>query len=457
MRLRLFISSGIWDYLLVCILALALNYAVLSGFDSTIQLRSNFLLQIAVLLPLFAIMFAGSWSKRFLLFASIAAALWFVVVMVVSIAFSSVDIFAEGQVNDVEGNYSIFGFATLLTGILTYLLTRRFATAVAYLVFGLLVCGCVQFLFGTWLEAEGGLVDFAVFLSAAIVMIVYQRYRSEAAKADFLVRPAFAMAFIQGLIMAAACLVLGFLSWVFVVSPLGFGTPVFEPFSRTIMRPVVEYSGIYDQNQVENLQNQSDSTNDNQSESQQNAEGGTNTSSSTQSVADNPLFQLVQSIVSFNSEDWDESLDPTSAEQAELKKLLVWVVPSILILCIVFGRIGLRFARLRKWGKLPKKSRVQNTYHFLAKRLSKLGFKRLPQTTPLEFAFNQQNAMVPFTKGTGKTDFVDITLIYQRAAFGHEDITDEEWNRVKRYYMSFFNNAHAWVGNVRWLWYFWRI
>lgn len=461
MKLRLFLRSSIWDFLLVCVIATSMNYVILSGFDSADQLRFDFLLQAAIDLPVIAILFAGSWSKRFMAYAAGATAVAFIAVMGIGIALTpgDVEMFVDGSVNDVDGNYAIFCFAVFLTAVVVYLLTRRVMTASILFVLGLLICASVQFLFSSWLIEEGGVIVFLAFLLASGSMIVYQRYRTEAVKVDILVKPAFFMAFLQGLLTMAICVGLGLAGWMLLIVPLQIDAPNIEPFSREIQRPVVEYSGTFDQLVVEDPNLKSRHLSDNISETQQNAEGGTvpNPVPDESAPTNNPLTQLVQSMMTFNSEDWTEDFDPSSVEQMKADFVILPVVIAIAIVLIVTLRRLMRIIRLKRWEKFDCGKRVQFVYGYLLRSLGKLGFKHSVSATPLEYAFDQQEAMVPFTRGTGKVDFIDVTLIYQKAAFGMKDISRQEWEKVERYYKRFFKNARDWVGSIRWIWYFWRV
>lgn len=458
MRLKLFLQASFWDLLLVVAASLGLSYAVLSGFESTLGLRAAWPLLLALIVPTALALFAGAWSKRAVPAAAVAVAVIGGVALAVAVAAmpEGVSVLADGAANDVEGNYAIFVAVVMAVTLAVFLLSRRPAGAVALLVAGVVVCGAVQFLFRQWLAEEGGALCFAVVLAATGAEVVFQRYRARAAAVDVLARPAFAMAFAQAVMLVILCVGAGAAVWGLVLAPLNLPAPTIKPFERTIARPVVEYSGIYDESLVENPDRESERT-DEENETQDNAAGGSEATEDQSTAPDDPWTQFVQSVTVFNPDDWTEEFAPVSVEMAQLGFLVPLVVALLAVVAVLLARHSMRFVRLRRWQSLSPDERVVAAYGYLVGAFAKLGLAKPPQVTPLEFAFDQSRAMVPFTRGTGRTDFIEVTLIYQRAAYGAGAVTEEDWRQVERYYRAFFGNARAWVGPARWLKYFWTI
>lgn len=137
--------------------------------------------------------------------------------------------------------------------------------------------------------------------------------------------------------------------------------------------------------------------------------------------------------------------------------LFVLVFILALIVGLVLLRISRRGARLRKMAGEPLDRQVIFLYGFLLSRFDRLKMGKPPASTPLEYAYDFRRKFVAFTRKTGKVDFVKVTLVYQRAAYGSEPVSQEDFDDVRRYYRAFFGNAHRYMGTLKWLWKFWRI
>ena len=134
-RMRLWLQSSALDFLLVLVVSVALVYTVSYGFYSAEAYRGNVLLLAGLCLPLLLVLFAGSWSKRAVLFSALGALALSCVYIGAATALSpDPALFAEGGVNDAAGNYTIFAIVLCVTTILTYLLSRR--TAILSLLAG---------------------------------------------------------------------------------------------------------------------------------------------------------------------------------------------------------------------------------------------------------------------------------------------------------------------------------
>lgn len=458
-RTGLFLRSAIPDFALCCAVAMGVGYAVLSGFDATLGMRGMLGLQFAVVGAMLAVLFAGSWSKGARA-ASVVGALA-LVVAVLTAAWAAmpdgVSVMADGGVNDVEGNYVVFATVELAVAVLCYAVSRRPGGAVFLAVAAVLACAVVQYLFRDWLSSEGGMAAFLVVACASLALAVYQRYRAGVASSDRLSSPAFGTALATGLAVAALCLGGAGLAYVGVIEPLGLGTPVIKPFEHRIVRPVVEYTGAYDQYQVEDPNKFSSLLSDDAEETSQNAEGGASPQEDSEDSSSSPLTSLVQSLTAFSEDSWSETFDAVTTERPAWTWALA--VLGVLAACalVVLARVLWRTVRLRRIERMPAAEQAVRLYEFLAGRFARLGLGRPPQSTPLEYAYDFRRRMVPFTRGTGKVDLVRLTLAYQRAAYGTGDVTEDDLAAMKRYYRAFFGNARRYVGALRWLWKFWRI
>lgn len=458
-RARLFLGSAIPDFLLCAALAFGVGYAVLSGFDATLGLRNELGLQLVAVCAPLAVLFAGSWSKAARAASIVGTAVLAAMGMGAALSMmpEGVPVFADGALNDVEGNYPVFVAVELVVAVVVFALSRRPGSTLFLAVAAVFACAAVQYLYRDWLAAEGGLAAFLIVLCASIALAVYQRYRASAVASDRLARPAFASAALSGLAVAVLCAGLAGAAYVGIVEPLNLGTPVFKPFEYRIIHPIVEYTGTYDQYMVEDPNKFSSLLSDKEDETTQNTESGMSPEQDSETTANNPLTQFVQSLTVFSSDSWTESFDAVTIEQAQWGALLAALALIAAIALAIALRVRWRTVRLRRIERKPPAEQAVCLYGFFLSRFKRLKLGRPAQSTPLEYAYDFRRRMVPFTRGTGKVDFVRVTLVYQRAAFGSGDVTEEDLAAMKRYYRRFFGNAHRYVGTLKWLWKFWRI
>lgn len=458
-RAGLFLRSVVPDFLLCAAVALGVGYAVLSGFDATLALRDEPALQVGVVCAMLAVLFAGSWSKGARAASLAAAAALFAggIAVALSLMPEGTAVMLDGSLNDAEGNYPVFVAVELLVAVLAYALSRRPAGALLSAVLAVSACAVVQYLYRDWLSAEGGMAAFLVVLCASIAQAAYQRYRASARESDRLASPAFASAALFGLVVAALCAGIAGAAYVGVVEPLGLGTPVLKPFEHRIVHPVVEYTGVYDQYLVEDPSRFSSLLGDKADETAQNSEDGSVPQEDSESAADNPLVQFVQSLTVFSDDDWTESFDAVTTERMRWGALAAVLAFVALCALLVVARVRRRTALLRRIERKEPAEQAICLYEFLLSRFARLKLEKPAQLTPLEYAYDFRRRMVPFTRGTGKVDFVRVTLVYQRAAYGSGEVSEEDLDALKRYYRSFFGNARRFVGTPAWLWKFWRI
>lgn len=456
-QLRVFLRASACELVLALMLSVGLCYAVLSGFDATMALRERLGLQTLVAGGMLAVLVAGSWSRGARAASIGGAVVYAAAALAVATALSSEPPLIEGTLNDVEGNYAVFAAVMVVVPLLVYLLSRTRAGCVALVLASTLCCGAVQFLFREWAAQEGGLIDFLVVLVSSVALLVYRRYRIGIAGVDHGSRPAFGQAALLGLGASACAAVVASMVFALVIAPLNLDTPILKPFEHRIVPPVVEYTGGYDQYLVENPDEFTSLLNEKEEATTRNAEGGATPDDEETPAPSNPLISFLRGVTTFNDDSWEETFDASTIERLRLGALLVALLVVLAAIVAVALRIRWRDVRLRKIAALPAGEQVVYLYDFIMGRLDRLGLGRRAAATPLEFAFDSRRALVPFTRGTGQVDLVQVTLIYQRAAYGSGAVSDDDLDRVRRYYRAFFGNAHRQVGTPRWLVLFWRV
>lgn len=454
-----FLRAMGYDFALVIVLATALSYAVLSGFEATMNLRMNIGLSALLGGIMLVMLYAGSWSRSLRVVSIVGAVVYAAICIVVAIALAgdATPVIVDGAVNDVEGNYAIFVVVVLTVAVLCYLLSRTRPGMIVLAVLAVFCCGVVQFLFRDWSSQEGGLVVFLVVLCASVALYIYRRYYIGVTKSEHNERVVFGQAALLGLGISALAIALSGLAFSLVIAPMNLSTPLLKPFEYYIIPPITEYTGAYDQYLVENPDEFSSLLNEREDATTQNAKGGSVPDEEQVDKATNPFITFLQSIAIFSEDDWSEDFDPVSIERMRFALLVLLLLFVLATLAVIIARIRVRDRRLRKLEDKPLSERVVFLYEFLLTRLDRLGLGKPETSTPLEFAFDSRRNLVPFTRRTGQVDFVKVTLVYQRAVYAGGDVSEEDYDCVRRYYRAFFNNAHRHVGTPRWLWKFWRI
>lgn len=179
-RAQLFMRAAVGDFLLVLVVSVGLVLAVSYAFNSVPDVRGNVLVVAAIAIPLLAVLFAGSWSKRAIAPACAGAIAYAVVVIAACTALtpSNVPLFVDAQINDDPESPLIFGVVALVVPAAVYLLSRRRAGVIVLLVAAVIALGSVQFLYRDWATAEAGVPVSLVVIAALFALLVFQSYRT---------------------------------------------------------------------------------------------------------------------------------------------------------------------------------------------------------------------------------------------------------------------------------------
>lgn len=457
-RLRLWLQSSALDFALVLVVSVALAYTVSYGFYSAEAHRGNIALLAGVAAPLLLVLFAGSWSKKAVLLSAAGTVVLCGAYIGAAVSLSPDSaLFAGGGVNDVAGNYTIFAIVLCVTVIVTYLLSRRTAGLVFLLVFGVLACGIVQFLWREWIPDLAGIPAFlAVFLGTGM-LFVYQCYRQSVYSANRVKRTSFLGAFGYSALIGVVCVAVaaGVFAAVEAVAP---GTIEFKPFETHVSPPLDELSNDYEKKD-DDSDDSSDETNESERETSETGEGGEDSGVGGLGLLQNTfVYDAALSMAGYDPDDPDQNIDNIAFLIVTWELAITGVLLCLLALGIVLFWRYRRTLRLKRLaGKTPE-YQAWYLYTFLIERFRRLKLAKPEHLTPLEFAVGFSKPMLPFTRGTGGVDFVDVSSLYQDAALGGRKLRGDELNDIHTYYRAFFKNARSYVGWPKWvLWKFWRI
>lgn len=459
-RLSLFLQSAVFDLVLALVASAAVVFTVSYAFDSAAALRGNVALIAAVCLLVLLPMYAGSWSKRAL---APAIAVTVIVCIGVVAVFGAMqpagtELFVDGTVNDVPENYVIFAFVLVVVPVIVFLLSRRTAGLFFLLALVVVACGAVQFLYRDWLAAQPGVPAFLAVFAAVCMMFVYQTYRSSVVSAKRAKKPVFGRVFAFSALISAVCVGVACAVFFCVVNPLGLATPDIKPFKDYYQKPLVEYTGVYTEQQVDNLDMKTSSLSDEWKDTSRQGEGGSDVNTPDDLISSDPLTGIAQKLEGFDASEWAEQFQTVGYNVFEPQNIIAILLVIAAVVAVVLLQRRRRSARLKRWRTLPSGEEACAIYDFVTKRLGRLGFKKNDSLTPLEHAMAQRKELAPFSHGTGGVDFMQFTLLWQRACYGGLELTPEQLGAMERYYRAFFANAKAQTGKLKWaLWRYWRI
>ncbi len=459
-RRALFLRAAFFDFLLALLVSTALVFTVSYGFESAADLRGNVLLEAGVCAAMLAVLYAGGWSKRAMVFSAATYLAASVVLMAVFSALmpSGTELFSNGAVNDVSDNYVVFAFILAAVPLVVYLLSRRTWGVAVLLLLGALACGTVQFLYREWMTDQPGIAAaMAVYVGIGALFVV-QGYRQGVLKARRVKETAFLQAFLFGIAMSVLCVLAATGLFAGVISGLGFGTVNIKPFEDYYSKPIVYYEGVYDEQQIEDPDKPTNQTNDETKETDENTDASEEQESDNSS-GDSDSPSAVQSIMNvLDQNDWNQQFEAISYQIPLSAKILLALVPPALIALAVWLRLRVRKRRLQKLADKPLSERTVALFDFFVDRFEKLGIERPESQTPMEFAIASNLRLAPYARNASNTNFLDLTLAYQRAVYGEGDVGEEQYARAVDYYRAFFKNAHRQTGTAKWiLWRFWRI
>ena len=460
-KLNLFLRATLFDFMLVLVVSTCLTIAVSFGFESAPNLRTNVLLVTGITAPMCVLLFAGSYSKRAIPVSVVLCIAYGIALLAVlqSMAPSDVPLFVDNAVNDTGDNYFVFGLVVAIVPVLVYLLSRRRAGVFVLFVCGALACQLTQFMFRDWADTEPALAISLIAYVCMAAMFVFQSYRSSIYQARRLKQTHFAGVSAYAMLIAGICLGAGALVFFVIIAPAGLSTPGIKPFQEYFERPTIEYSGIYTEQEVENPDIVTNKTNDEVQKTNQDAKGGVDNQSpqDDNSQGANPISTTLQQFSNFDLNDWQEMFDTINYNQLALNAALLLIPLIALFVLVVWLFHRRRAKRLEKIANEDPAYRVWFLWAFLEERLRRLGIEKPDTLTPMEYALASRNVMLPFNRGTGGVDYLQLTLIYQRAVYAGANVSEDDYKKFESFYNAFFANAKRVSGKIKWLWRFWRI
>ena len=451
----LFLKGAVPDFILTLVVAVALVSAASYGFESAPALTSNYPLIAGYSALLMLPMEFGAYSKRTLAPGIVLTVLFAVVVIGLGVAQTPADVplFADGWVNDVAQNYVIFYCVLVIVVIVVFLLSRSKAGLVVLLLASILCCSFVQFLFREWSSQANGLGTSVAALLGVCALFVYQGYKAGIMGAQRAKKTRFIGAALFSVVVALLCVGAGAGLYYGIVRPVSPSTLQIKPFQEIYAQPTIEYMGVSGYTFIE-----SDKDTNNQNDIQQNTNQNKEQKDNQNGTVGEAYAAITKALDSLDPENWEASFDPVAFQKAAFTALWTVLGCAAVMALLVTLRRRYRKTRLQKIASMGKAQQIARLYEYFLKRLKILKVERAVSLTPLEFALGSRRVLQNFDDTEHDVDFVRVTDIYQRACFGAEPVSEDEYDEVIGYYWAFFKNAYAYSGKFRWVFFrFWRV
>lgn len=459
-RLRLFVQSSVFDFLLVLLVSVALVFTVSFGFHSAWDYRGNVGLITAMVAPVLLALYAGSWSKRAVAVSAAATVVVAVAVVAVAVALSPEPLFTDAGISDTPGSYGIFAMIAVAVPVVVFLLSRRTVGLVFLLLASVLACGVIQFLYREWIVEQPGIPAAVAVMFGLGMMFVYQCYRQSVYSANRVKRTSFLGAFAFSALVGAVCVLVGAGVFYGVVAATDLTTPEVKLFESYVSPPVSDQARDYERMSIQGDET-SDNTGEETDDTGEQGEGESAVQSGQAMLESTIVGRLAMQFAGVSPSVDDEDSD-LGAQDWQLALQLMWLIYLVLALVVVVAFLVFwrrrREMRLRRAAKRSNAYQAWYLYTFLLERFRRVGIRKPAQLTPLEFAVSAAKAMHPYTRDAGGVDFVEVTSLYQDAAFGGYEPSDDEIERVRGYYRAFYKNAFKATPWPKWVfWRFWRL
>ncbi len=438
MKVRDYLSSAIWDLVLCLCMSVCLVITTCEGFYVPASVQFGYVRIILLCLLLCAILVFAAFNKRTVIIGGIA----FVVVAAFLVGIGIFGTARTDLTQDIEANEMTFYLILVGSCLVVFLLSRLRIGSVILLVIGCVDCAAIQFLYLQWL-----LPEFIIFVVAAVINLMFRNYLrsvrdSQTAHTSFVAMVATAA------VICALAVGAGFGIFYGIIAPLNPPARELILITDYKARPEIEIEATEDllellEDQLSNEEPEEDeSTNvpeeDEGDESPEENEGDLETAEETGGLSgtDDGNNRNTQNI--------------TYERIIALGFLILLLIFLIFVLPILIKRY-LRTRRYRRMCALEPRLSAIEFYVFFVKRFGKVGLAKVKDDTPREYVEHIAPYLILFDEAAENADFASLTGIYERAAYGHADPSEEEIEQFKRYYKPFFRSCRKRVGTPKFL------
>jgi hypothetical protein len=441
MGFRAYLKASLIDYLLCVLLSVATSSIIFYGFYVSPDLQFNSLLTIGFCAAVLVCVFLAGYNKRTTLVGTIALATIAVVALVLVVVLSG----GSSVLSDSEDNPAVYFMVLSIVSLAVFLLSRQLWGLAVLTTLVVFSTALVEFLYDfTYIT------NVAAMLLALGCLCIYRAYlirlRKTATKKAVL---------LWATVTALVCCVVAFAGafgiYAVVIEPLNPPAQEVKLFVRYYALEELYVRGtnaelaITDPNlttalineQVEEVKEEDQPPDAQQEPDDYDPTAIPKTMRDMQALATNSVNGLQDFFynITHNLPDWTYPV---------LLGILVLVVVGV-----VFLKRLLRVRWYAKIRKLPAAEQVKQLYRFYLERFRRLRIVRPQQTTLREFAKKSASKMIVFADNKLEVPFFDLTLIYEYAGYGDQELDEETIKPFHVFHDAFYHNCLTYLGRFR--------
>lgn len=448
MALRAYLRASGWDFLICLVIAVSVGFVNCSAFFVNADLQFNIgMLVVSCAVPL-VILFMAAYSRR----TVIPGIGVLVVVLVVACALASANAQDVYLFEDSEANPVLFLLIMFFTTLVVFLLTRR-----RWLVRLLVVAVTLDVCFVEFVYKAGYWYALIVALVAVGAMVVYRNYRTNLKDAGT-GKVSFTAAFGVGAVYAAVLAAVACLVFFCFIAPLNPPARELKLFVHYMNYETVEMTGVGDTSTTKNKDNTTNQNNEQiEQTKQQSKEEGQQEQEEDQNLTplELPNIGSLQTLAQQGLQALQEMFNYLIENPVYMVLFIVLVLLVLSSPFVIKKRLRARW--YTKTCALPPVACAQRFYLFFMKRFKLLKIVKPEELTLVEFADSCNNTLEKFAKNEACADFMAITSIYCKAAYGHVDPSKEEIECCKAFYRRFYKAFIEASGRLKYVFIFFRV
>lgn len=425
--LATFAKERLAELVFLVLASSALFCTVTYGFHVDDSLRTAYPAILGWTALLMVVFTACSYSLRTALIgAPVTVVAGIVVVAAVSAACGF------GFFDDAYGNVGFFLLIGFVVAGLSYLLTRKRALAVVYLVAGVVTCAFVQFLYRNELLVH--LLVFIVFATALLVWAMQRKGAGELAQGAV----SAPVTLLTGAGLCCLALLLSCGVYFAAIAPLNPPAHDLKLITRYYALEEIPVSGV---SKIQHLQNENLLS--------ENGVEGDDTSSETDSREEEVNGLWGDKDQGFTINGFDSPMD--ALRYFIDHPLWLLAIPGIaaVIALLILLKKQLRKRRYNKMCALDPPQQVAAFYFFFEKRLQRFGIEFEQTLTPIERARATAQAAVVYEAGADGASFERLARDYCNVAYGCSEPGEAALENCHKLYSVFYRNACQAVGRVK--------
>lgn len=428
--MKQYLKYRIWDVILCLCISIGLSVNVLSGFQID-DVSERIPVLILTVIVISFICFAAAINKTTTIAGIFLAVAAFVAAAILCRNYSLLE-------NDAQNATMVFFVVVIVVTVLVFLACRSKVGLWILFLLGNLVQAAAAFL-----HFPVQIWGYLIFLFATGLMIFYRIYvlsvlRSHTGKVRF------AGFMGQNICICLAAFVVA--SGIFggIIRPLNPPTDDLKLIQKLMSFDVLQHIGVSSIVTLPNNELQSEQTPDENIATDQRQENEPNGDDAQKETQD-------QNEQNSNKEQESAGKATETATAVSYDAKSHWYLYVILVAAVICLIVFLRSWMRKRWMQqicsLPKREGVIYLYDYFLKGLGLAGCKKARNLTLKEFLTLNQNELQKFD--CDGITFAQLTAVYQKAYYGQQTISEEEFELYLKYYAGFRKNVQKAGGKIK--------